>query len=1167
MASKRSLELAMRIAVDIEQAQKALPVLQRGLSSIKESGAAAGAGLDALAQKSSKAAQSIARASRSSSDSAGRIEEAGASAAKGAAGMEAAGSAAKSMSADVAAAADRVRSSGSAVQKTVADEIRMIGELDARLERGAASMADLAETETLLDRAMSRGLLSTEDYNNAIKALDKQGGALARTERQREQSVEGAIGRYDRASAKLQKLEQDERALKTAVDSGRISRDQYNRSMADLAAQRNAVKNADAISRAMGAGAVSAGQYQAAMRQLPAQITDITTSLATGMPIWMVAVQQGGQIKDSFGGIGPAARAVAAAINPMVLAVGGTAAVLGSMAYMAHRGYTELLSLESAIIANGGSSGRTAGQLSQLAGEIGGLVKDYDLARSSVEQLTRSGQLSGKALDDASRASAALATLTGDSIESTTSKISELAKSPTETLRKLNDQYGFLTVEVYEHVRALEEQGNETDAVRVAVEYMADVYTDRLKRVQDATRGLTGFVGELRQEWQAFTSELKSISNPTLEIEIAKTQQQLAALRGGAFVAPRYLNDQNRANDIAELERRLTLLKSQKQDQDELASGEAFVTELRRKGVAVADDLARSLDSGASKAEKLKKATEEVANQFRTLRAIAPESTLLKGVVFGEDGSVGGGAYDRRVKQLQSQYRETSPKAPKTDAQKDETAAQRELERLKQQIQLVGTLDEMHKRATETARIEAAIAEGEFQNATARTKQELLDKAKEKDLADQRLEAERQMLGVRDRIAQLQGNGPDAELAKTRRELNLLKQELEALGETAKAADVAKLLNLSEASARFKTLQDTYNQTMGSIALDQQRIQVELQAGLITEAQAQQSVVAIYQKKLGAIREILPEMRAIALTLKDPAVAAAVDQIEVKLQEMAQTTSLLQQSIRNTLEGSFKNLFMSLVTQTDSLSDSIANFFSSLAQGIAEFAAAQLAQAAAMRLMSLFPGSGNGGGGDGAQQMAKAATVAAAAGAAIGLGATKLETSATTLSSSGLGLVIGAQAVSKAASQMQAAAAAMAVSSAASFATGGWTGPGSKYQPAGIVHADEFVLRQEVTRQSGAKTFLSAFNRVGMAAIRGWRDGYADGGPVSLGQPMSVSQPMVRMAAAATPASQAPSIGLRMVNVVDPSLLENYLDDPGSDHVFVNKISRNSASIRQVLGG
>ncbi|OOD02748.1 hypothetical protein, partial [Stenotrophomonas maltophilia] len=103
--------------------------------------------------------------------------------------------------------------------------------------------------------------------------------------------------------------------------------------------------------------------------------------------------------------------------------------------------------------------------------------------------------------------------------------------------------------------------------------------------------------------------------------------------------------------------------------------------------------------------------------------------------------------------------------------------------------------------------------------------------------------------------------------------------------------------------------------------------------------------------------------------------------------------------------------------------------------------------------------------------------------------------------------------------------------------------------PAGIVHADEFVLRQEVVRQSGAKTFLSAFNRVGMAAIGGWRDGYAEGGPVSLGQPMSVSQPMARMVATGAPASQAPRIGLRMVNVVEPSLLANYLDDPGSDHV------------------
>lgn len=63
-----------------------------------------------------------------------------------------------------------------------------------------------------------------------------------------------------------------------------------------------------------------------------------------------------------------------------------------------------------------------------------------------------------------------------------------------------------------------------------------------------------------------------------------------------------------------------------------------------------------------------------------------------------------------------------------------------------------------------------------------------------------------------------------------------------------------------------------------------------------------------------------------------------------------------------------------------------------------------------------------------------------------------------------------------------------------SFARGGYTGPGGKWQPAGIVHAGEFVHRQEVVRQPGALAFLARFNREGMAAL--WRNGYAGGGLV-----------------------------------------------------------------------
>ncbi|CDF86332.1 putative tail length tape measure protein [Pseudomonas knackmussii B13] len=75
----------------------------------------------------------------------------------------------------------------------------------------------------------------------------------------------------------------------------------------------------------------------------------------------------------------------------------------------------------------------------------------------------------------------------------------------------------------------------------------------------------------------------------------------------------------------------------------------------------------------------------------------------------------------------------------------------------------------------------------------------------------------------------------------------------------------------------------------------------------------------------------------------------------------------------------------------------------------------------------------------------------------------------------------------------------------AGFAEGGWTGPGGKYQPAGVVHADEHVQPKEVVREPGALSFLERIRLYGfqntMQAMRaqigrGWR-GYATGGLVS----------------------------------------------------------------------
>ena len=57
----------------------------------------------------------------------------------------------------------------------------------------------------------------------------------------------------------------------------------------------------------------------------------------------------------------------------------------------------------------------------------------------------------------------------------------------------------------------------------------------------------------------------------------------------------------------------------------------------------------------------------------------------------------------------------------------------------------------------------------------------------------------------------------------------------------------------------------------------------------------------------------------------------------------------------------------------------------------------------------------------------------------------------------------------------------------AGFSEGGYTGPGGKYEPKGVVHGGEVVIRKEVVDQPGMKDYLIGLNRSG-------KPGYASGG-------------------------------------------------------------------------
>jgi hypothetical protein len=71
--------------------------------------------------------------------------------------------------------------------------------------------------------------------------------------------------------------------------------------------------------------------------------------------------------------------------------------------------------------------------------------------------------------------------------------------------------------------------------------------------------------------------------------------------------------------------------------------------------------------------------------------------------------------------------------------------------------------------------------------------------------------------------------------------------------------------------------------------------------------------------------------------------------------------------------------------------------------------------------------------------------------------------------------------------------------SIAGFAEGGWTGPGSKYQAVGIVHADEYVTPKHIVHSSAAQPHLRALENMRLR-------GYADGGLVTNSLTSEVNQ-------------------------------------------------------------
>ncbi|HDN2510176.1 TPA: phage tail tape measure protein [Providencia rettgeri] len=340
------------------------------------------------------------------------------------------------------------------------------------LERQKASLNEIIALRHRIEKSFKDGAITLNDNI----ALQSRGTAISRELERAESNATQAKQRF------INKL-------KEQVTQQNLSRTEMLRVQA---AQLGVSSSADVYIRklekqnvALKGVTISSGQYRQAMRQLPMQMTDIVTSLASGMPPWLVAVQQGGQIKDSFGGFGNSLKAITSLITPWKVAMFGGAGALTAFGVAAYQGSKELSEYNKQLILTGNYAAKTKGQLNELAKSLSGDgITQYKMA-DALAQVVGSGSFTGSQVDMVAGVAAKMEKATGQSIDETIKQFQRLKDQPVQAVMELDKSLHFLTATQLEQITTLDEQGRSTDAVKLAMETFANSMKERTAQIAE----------------------------------------------------------------------------------------------------------------------------------------------------------------------------------------------------------------------------------------------------------------------------------------------------------------------------------------------------------------------------------------------------------------------------------------------------------------------------------------------------------------------------------------------------------------------------------------------------------------------------------------------------------------------------------------------------------
>ena len=392
-----------------------------------------------------------------------------------------------------------IDSSEAAAAATDLDRMTQAG---VRAEKVAKSVGDV-----MADAAAKFGNASKQ--SEGVKRVLEQGSDAMRKQ---QAELAALLGKIDPVVGALGRLDEMEEKLRKHAASGILPAEDFASYSAKITEMRTRLSGADDQMQKTG---MTAKQTAQSLRMLPMQFTDIAVSLAGGQSPFLVMLQQGGQIKDSFGGIGAAASAmggyISGLVNPFTIAA-GAAVALGAAAYSAESRLRDVMSVYAQFFAMDRQVS-TSG-IESLISRVSQLP---DVSRSAaiamVSEFAKIRQIGTDFIEPLSAISADFAVAIGAAPVEAAKRLAAAFADPVRGAQQLDEQLNILTADQMLSINAMVEHGDKIGAQRILLEALLDAIQNLHEQGMTPLKMATNELGNSFQSMMASIGRSDGLRN------------------------------------------------------------------------------------------------------------------------------------------------------------------------------------------------------------------------------------------------------------------------------------------------------------------------------------------------------------------------------------------------------------------------------------------------------------------------------------------------------------------------------------------------------------------------------------------------------------------------------------------------------------------------------